>query len=312
MLTREEEQAVVKEAGEPMKARSFRLTEATTEAFKQISETLGENQQHTMEVLIEAYKSQYDKSCLKEAGKYDDFEKYLSVIRNMFMDVLRANEDAMVLARNDVAAQLESKDNIIMELQTELEKARKAETDAQNVIKPLKDENSALKDRLEKEKKEYEDKLSVASETETELRNTVDSLKKELEDVREREKKTDKAYKDCVDNTLRLQKELDYSKDQEKPLKENISKVVSENRLLVKENETLSKQNDSLSSEIESLKSSRANEIELVMSQAELKAKNEAFEALREKQMELDAIKDKYLALLEENAIARNNNKSAN
>ncbi len=300
MLTREEEQALIaEESSEVTKTRSFRLTESTSDAFKQIAEEIGGNQQRTMEILIETYKDQFEKQNLKEISKLDDFEKYLSVLKDMYVGLLHANEDAYLLAQKDVSAQLESKDNIIIDLQNNLKKAEGAKKEAENAIIPLQQENTSLKETLKKEKEALEKEIRDIDYQLNELKSLNTGLKKDLEESMKNQQEAEKLYRKYAEENLKLQKEIETLRNNEKPLKENLSKVVSENRVLEKERERLEKEGISLNKELEALKSSHSIEIELVKSQAELKAKNEALEQIQEKQKELDEIKNRYLEKLE-------------
>ena len=87
--------------------------------------------------------------------------------------------------------------------------------------------------------------------------------------------------------------EVEELKNKENPLRENISKVASENRVLVAENARLTQENKSLRDDIESMRTSHTAEIKLVTANAELKAKNDAYK-------ELLAEKDRYSQLVEQ------------
>ncbi len=300
MLTREEEQALIaKESSEIAKPRSFRLTESTSDAFKQIAETIGGNQQRTMEVLIETYKDQVEKQTLKDPDRLDNFEKYLSVLKDMYTELLRTNEDAFLLAQKDVSAQMESKDNIIIDLQNNIKKAEEAKQEAESTIIPLQKENASLKEAMKKEREELEKEIRNINNQLGDLKSSNTEFKKEIEESRKNQQETEKLYRKYVEENLRLQKEIEALRSNEKPLKENLSKVVSENRVLEKERERLEKESISLNKELEALKSAHSIEIELIKSQTELKAKNEALEQFQEKQKELDEKKNRYLEKIE-------------
>ncbi len=296
MMTREEEQALIqKENEDPVKTRSFRLAESTIEKFQEISNLLDTNQEQTMRALIDTYKSQHDKESLQDPNKLDEFEKYLAVIKNMFLTLIREKEDATVLAKRDVLAQLESKDGIIMDLQAKLEASEEMKKKAEESVKPLQEEINSLNKTIEKDN----ETLQRQHEEIEKLENEKSSLKNELEETKKSAKETEQLYKTRVDETLKLQKENSALKDSIGPYKDNISKVTTENRVLIEKNKQLSEENISLKKDMDALKDTHTAELQLASSQAELKAKNEYFEQISAKQKELDNLKDKYMALLE-------------
>ena len=117
-------------------------------------------------------------------------------------------------------------------------------------------------------------------------------MKEELAGTKESENEIRKRYDERVSASAKLMDEVEELKNRENPLRENISKVASENRILLAENARLSQENQSLRDDIESLKTSHTAEIKLITANVELKAKNDAYK-------ELLAEKDKYSQLIE-------------
>ncbi len=305
MLTKSQEEAIKQEQGEKeeLKVRGFRLDEETHQAFKQIAEQIGGNQQHAFEVLISTYKEQADRVNFKEPGKLDEFENYLSGLKTMFVEAIRSGDDAKILARQDFVTQLESKDNIISTLQESLKAAVEAEQEAERNRKPLEDEILQLKETV----KSLKEKLSGSEDTISECKTSIEDLKKELKDAKESDNNTRRLYEEGVANATKLRNEIDRLERDSKPIKDNLSKVAAENRVLENEKTSLEKEVLELNKDIESLKASHSAELELVRSQAELKTKEEMYKQIEEMRKELDQAKDKYMALLEEKKTGKKN-----
>ena len=275
------------------KPRTMRLTDETFDYIKKLAAQLGGNQQHAVSELLRVYEGQVEKDSLPAgAEQLEEFENYQAKMHDIFMDLIRSRNDAAELARVDYAKQLDTKDEIICELQNSLKDLKSGEGDAKEKAETLSKEYEDLKkdmqdqiDRLKKELKESEEKND-------ELKKQISSIKEELSEAKESENEIRKRYDERVSASTKLMDEVDELKNRENPLRENISKVASENRILLAENARLSQENQSLRDDIESLKTSHTAEIKLITANVELKAKNDAYK-------ELLAEKDKYSQLIE-------------
>ena len=275
------------------KPRTMRLTDETFEYIKKLAAQLGGNQQHAVSELLRVYEGQAEKDSLPAgAEQLEEFENYQAKMHDIFMNLIRSRNDAAELARVDYAKQLDTKDEIICELQNSLKNLKSGEGDAKEKAETLSKEYEELKkdmqdqiDRLKKELKESEDKND-------EIKKQISSMKEELAGAKESENEIRKRYDERVSASTKLMDEVEELKNRENPLRENISKVASENRILLAENARLSQENQSLRDDIESLKTSHTAEIKLITANVELKAKNDAYK-------ELLAEKDKYSQLIE-------------
>jgi len=172
------------EKTEKLQPRSFRLTDETTNRFKEIAESLGGNQQQTLAKLIETFELQAGKSALVD--KQDDidrFEGYSMAITRMYMEALEASRDSMVTARSEVEGLLKSKDKVIQELQEEIEKNKEVVKEAFEKEKQYKarlidveDELKKVKESTEQELFKKERELSIANEQLKAVRASVDSI----------------------------------------------------------------------------------------------------------------------------------------
>ncbi len=283
------------------KPRSFRLDDETNQAFKDLAAKIGGNQQQVMAKLIETYQGQYEKNELKNgAGLLETYEQYQSKMRDMFLTVLQTSEDATDLARTEFKVQLESKDLIIHELQLNLKEAKAATQDALDKLDPIKKELEDLKVSSGKE-------ISILSDNIESLKDSKDKLEKELEysksearEWREKENEARKLYDERVSGTAKLMDEVSELRKQVGPIKDNLSKVVSDNKILTSNNERLERENDTLRKDIDSLVESHQAELELAKQQGSVEMKSNMLDKLQEAQAKYNELNDKYLKLLEQ------------
>lgn len=299
MMTKAEEQALEKK--ETLSGYSFRLSKETSEAFREISKDLGENQEYAMSVLIDSYKGIVEKNQLKNPDKYDEFEKYLSVLKDLYMNSLRATDDANILAKQEYASQLLSKDNIILELQERLKNTEIERDTALKELTPVKDELGQVVLTLSEAKNTIEALNEEKDDIKASCDEKVEKLTRELEEVRADDKKTRSLYEENVKTIVKLEGEIDALKKAESPLKDNLSKLTGDNKALTTRNEFLERENESLLRDIDSLKTSKEAEIELAKKQAALEMKAEMFDQIQSLRDELDEFKKKYMDVLENN-----------
>lgn len=299
MMTKTEEQALEKK--ETLSGYSFRLSKETSEAFREISKDLGENQEYAMSVLIDSYKGIVEKNQLKNPDKYDEFEKYLSVLKDLYMNSLRATDDANILAKQEYASQLLSKDNIILELQERLKNTEIERDTALKELTPVKDELGQVVLTLSEAKNTIEALNEEKDDIKASCDEKVEKLTRELEEVRADDKKTRSLYEENVKTIVKLEGEIDALKKAESPLKDNLSKLTGDNKALTTRNEFLERENESLLRDIDSLKTSKEAEIELAKKQAALEMKAEMFDQIQSLRDELDEFKKKYMDVLENN-----------
>ncbi|WP_027208862.1 hypothetical protein [Butyrivibrio hungatei] len=276
------------------KPRTMRLTDETFEYIKKLAAQLGGNQQHAVSELLRVYEGQIEKDALPAgAEQLEEFEKYQAKMHDIFMDLIRSRNDAADLARVDFAKQLDTKDDIICELQKNLKDIKAGEDGAAEKAESLRKENDELKQKMQDEIEHLKEELEKSKEECNELKEQVSSIKEELAEAKKNESDIRKLYDERVASSVKLMDEVEELKNKENPLRENISKVASENRVLVAENARLTQENKTLRDDIESMRTSHTAEIKLVTANAELKAKNDAYK-------ELLAEKDRYSQLVEQ------------
>ena len=301
MLTKQEEQSIENKK-ESLTGCTFRLSKETIDEFRNIAKDLGENQEYALSVLINSYKGILEKNQLKNPDRFDEFEKYLSVLKDLYLNSLRATDDATLLAKQEYAAQLVSKDNIIIELQ---EKANKAEEEKEKALKelsPVKEELAQVVLTLSDAKNEIGSLTEQKNALQSSYEDKIQKLEKELEEARFDDRNTRSLYEENVKTVVKLEGEIDTLKKQEGPIKENLSKVTSENKVLLTRVEYLEKENESLHQDLEALKLSKEAEIELARKQAALETKDSMLTEIENARNEANEIRLKYLELLEQQA----------
>lgn len=158
-----------------LKPKSFRIDDETAEKFKEISSSIGGNQQETLAKLIEAYEFQSGKAVLTEKkADIEQFERYVTAITRMFMGSLDDNRNMQETVRTEFDAQLNSKDTTIRSLQND-NKALKDERDqAVSIRANLEEQIALLNDRINNE---YEKRLVDAQKMIDDQESHVSLLK---------------------------------------------------------------------------------------------------------------------------------------
>ena len=89
-----------------LKPKSFRIDDETADKFKEMSSSIGGNQQETLAKLIEAYEFQSGKAILTEKkADIEQFEKYVNALTRMFMGSLEDNQNITETVRTEFEEQ---------------------------------------------------------------------------------------------------------------------------------------------------------------------------------------------------------------
>lgn len=190
--------------------RSFRITDSTADKIKEIAAEIGGNQQQTLSKLIEAYELQKGKAILAEKrNDIEIFENYVNAMTRMYMGVLEDNQNVSTLVRTEFEAQLNSKDNIIQDLQKQLADAKETEQEATADAEGLKQENARLNKHIESLTKEYESKTKDLQD----MLKDKDNLNTALEDKTEQQAKEITGMKEKIKEVEALKEELQNCKN---------------------------------------------------------------------------------------------------
>lgn len=281
-----------------LKPKSFRIDEETAEKFKQISASIGGNQQEALSKLIEAYEFQSGKAVLTERkADIDQFETYVTAITRMFMGSLEDNQNLTETIRTEFDALLQSKDVTIQELQKKFAKANQQKEEFASKAKTYSEETARLNITIQDLKNEYTSKIN---DMQTMLLDK-DSLNKTLTDSCKDLKEHMEQMKQSADQAVKLQKEFDI-------LQQTHEKTLQEQKQLKEQIEQMEAAHQKI---ISDLQQQEAEALKCVKEQAQLtldkqlleleKKHHEEIQRLKEqKQEEIDNYQQKYFDLLEQ------------
>lgn len=280
--------------GKELKPKSFRIDDETAEKFKEISNTIGGNQQETLAKLIEAFEFQSGKAILTDKkADIEQFERYVSAITRMFMGSLEDNQNITETIRTEFDALLKSKDTTIQDLQEKLTIAKQLKEDAILKIKTHTDENIRLNNMIDSLNLKINDMQSMLSDKDDlnkALTDSCNDLKAKIESMRE-----------AAEQSAIFRGELEQ-------LKKEHEKVIREHSDIEKQMQQEQTAHEKVISE---LRQHEANSLERLKEQLQIvqdkailqieKSYQEQIQKLKaDKQTEVDKYQQKYFDLLEQ------------
>ncbi len=284
--------------GKELKPKSFRIDDETAEKFKEISNTIGGNQQETLAKLIEAFEFQSGKAILTEKkADIEQFEKYVSAITRMFMGSLEDNQNITETVRTEFDALLKSKDTTIQDLQEKLTVAKQLKEDATLKARTHADENARLNSVIDSLNNEYNSKMDDMQS----MLSDKDNLNKALTDSCNDLKAKIEGMKDAAEQSAIFREELEQ-------IKKEHEKIIREYSELEKQMQQEQTANEKAVSE---LKQHEADALERLKEQLQIaqdkavlqieKSYQEQIQKLKaDKQSEVDKYQQKYFDLLEQ------------
>lgn len=284
--------------GKELKPKSFRIDDKTAEKFKEISNTIGGNQQETLAKLIEAFEFQSGKAILTEKKTdIEQFEKYVTALTRMFMGSLEDNQNITETVRTEFDALMRSKDATIQDLQESLAAAKHLKEDATARARSHADENARLNLVISDLKDEYNSKMDDMQS----MLADKDSLNKALTDSCNDLKLKAESMKEAADQSAALREERDQ-------LKAAYEKACTGRSDL--ENQ-IQRQQDEHDKAIALLKQHEADSLARLKEQSQIALDKAILEVEKqhqleiqqlksEKQAEVDKYQSKYFALLEQ------------
>ena len=281
-----------------LKPKSFRIDDETADKFKEISATIGGNQQETLAKLIEAFEFQSGKAILTEKkADIDQFEKYVTAITRMYMSSLEDNQNITETVRTEFDALLKSKDATIQDLQEKLTVAKQLKEEATTRAKAHADENARLN--------------SVIDSLNTEYNSKMDDMQSMLAD----KDNLNKALTDSCNDLKSKVESMRESSEQLAVIRKELEQLKSEHNTVVKEKSDLEKQmNQEQTAHDKAIADMQQHEQDLLERQNEQsqialdkavleieKKYQEQIEKLKaDKQSEVDKYQQKYFDLLEQ------------
>lgn len=284
--------------GKELKPKSFRIGDETAEKFKEISNTIGGNQQETLAKLIEAFEFQSGKAILTDKkADIEQFEKYVSAITRMFMGSLEDNQNITETVRTEFDALLKSKDATIQDLQEKLTVAKQLKEDATLKARAHADENARLNSVIDSLNNEYNSKMDDMQS----MLSDKDSLNKALTDSCNDLKTKIEGMKEAAEQSAIFREELEQlKKEHEKVIRErsDLEKQMQQERTA--HEKAISEFRQHEADALERLK----EQLQIAQDKAVLqieKSYQEQIQKLKaDKQAEVDKYQQKYFDLLEQ------------
>lgn len=284
--------------GKELKPKSFRIDDETAEKFKELSNTIGGNQQETLAKLIEAFEFQSGKAILTDKkADIEQFEKYVSAITRMFMGSLEDNQNITETVRTEFDALLKSKDATIQDLQEKLTVAKQLKEDATLKARAHADENARLNSVIDSLNNEYNSKMDDMQS----MLSDKDSLNKALTDSCNDLKTKIEGMKEAAEQSAIFREELEQ-------LKKEHEKVIRERSGLEKQ---MQQERTAHEKAISEFRQHEADALERLKEQLQIaqdkavlqieKSYQEQIQKLKaDKQAEVDKYQQKYFDLLEQ------------
>ena len=284
--------------GKELRPRSFRIDDETAERIKEISNTIGGNQQETLAKLIEAFEFQSGKAVLTEKkADIEQFEKYITAITRMFMGRLEDNQNITETVRTEFDALLTSKDAVIQDLQEKLTAAKQVKEDATMKARTHADENARLHEVIDSLNHEYNTKMddlqSMLSDKDNlnkALTDSCNELKVKIEGIRESAEQSAAFKKELEQLKREHEKIIRKQSDLEKQMQQEQA-AHAQTVLHLKQHEA-----DALERQKEQLQIAQ----EKAVLQVEKSYQKQIQKLMAEKQAEADRYQQKYFSLMEQ------------
>ena len=280
-----------------LKPKSFRIDDETADKFKEISSSIGGNQQETLAKLIEAWEFQSGKAILTEKkADIEQFEKYVTALTRMFMGSLEDNQNITETVRTEFEALLQSKDTTIQDLQSQLTVSKQLKEEATTKARTYVDENSRLNEYIESLQKEYNSKLddmqSMLTDKESLNRALTDScndLKAKVDIMAAEHEEVATLRKNIADITV-----------ERDSLKQSIAEAEkSLNRANTEHEKAIADMQQHESNSIDRVRAEMQIAQDKVVLEVERKYQEQIQSLKEQKQAEVDKYQQKYFDLLE-------------
>lgn len=281
-----------------LKPKSFRITDETADKFKEISATIGGNQQETLAKLIEAFEFQSGKAILIEKkADIEHFEKYVTAITRMYMSSLEDNQNVTETVRTEFDALLKSKDCTIQDLQEKLTVAKQLKEEATIKAKSYADENNRLNNVIDSLTKEYNSKMDDMQSMLADKDNLNKALTDSCNDLKVK-----------VESMKEAAEQLKVSRTELEQLKSEHDAVIKEKsdleKLMEQETATHNKSIADLQQHEKEALQRQKEQSQIALDKAVLEVEKkyqEQIEKLKtDKQTEVDKYQQKYFDLLEQ------------
>lgn len=281
-----------------LRPRSFRIDDETAERIKEISNTIGGNQQETIAKLIEAYEFQSGKAVLTEKkADIEQFEKYITAITRMFMGSLEDNQNITETVRTEFDALLTSKDAVIQDLQEKLTVAKQVKEDATLKARTHADENARLHEVIDSLHHEYNTKMDDMQS----MLSDKDNLNKALTDSCNELKAKIEGIRESAEQSAAFKKELEQLKREHEKIilkQSDLEKQMQQEQAAHAQTVLDLKQHEADALERQKEQSQIAQEKAILQIEKSYQTQIQKLKA--DKQAEVDRYQQKYFELLEQ------------
>ncbi len=280
-----------------LKPKSFRIDDETADKFKEISSSIGGNQQETLAKLIEAYEFQSGKAILTEKkADIEQFEKYVTALTRMFMGSLEDNQNVTETVRTEFEALIQSKDTTIQDLQSQLTVSKQLKEEATTKAKTYVDENSRLNEYIESLQKEYNSKMNDMQSMLTDKENLNKALTDSCNDLKAKVDVMSEEHEEII--TIR--KNLADITIERDTLKQSIAEAEkSLNRANTEHEKAITELKQHESDSIDRVKAKMQIALDKAVLDTERKYQEQIQTLKEQKQAEVDKYQQKYFDLLE-------------
>lgn len=280
-----------------LKPKSFRINDETAKKFKEISNTIECSQQETLAKLIEAYEFQSGKAVLtNKKAEIEQFERYVNGLTRMYMGSLEENQDLSETVRTEFDALLQSKDDVIQDLQKRIKAVIEQKEQAETKAKACREENAELKKELES----CQNNANTHIENLQTMLNDKDNLNQSLSDTCNNLKLRINSMEQEAQKSASLEKalsgmELKYEQAQ----KDSAFWEKETRRILALNEDTVNKLKQREKDLLKQQKEEAALALEKAVLKIEKKYQNEMLELKEQKFKEADNYQKRYVQLLE-------------
>lgn len=280
-----------------LKPKSFRIDDETADKFKEISSSIGGNQQETLAKLIEAWEFQSGKAILTEKkADIEQFEKYVTALTRMFMGSLEDNQNITETVRTEFEALLQSKDTTIQDLQSQLTVSKQLKEEATIKAKTYVDENGRLNEYIESLQKEYNSKMDDMQSMLTDKENLNRALTDSCNDLKA---KVDVMAAEHEEVTTLRKNIADITVERDS-LKQSIAEAEkSLNRATTEHEKAIADMKQHESDSIDRVKAEMQIAQDKAVLEVERKYQEQIQKLKEQKQAEVDKYQQKYFDLLE-------------
>ena len=168
-----------------MKVRSFRISDSVAEKFKAFCSEF-DNQNAALDSLIATYEMQNAKSVLMDRKtEIADLDTHIQAIQSAFLRSLELNENAEPRVRTEFNSLLSSKDETIIQLQTEkakaLEQVEQYKSSYDKVVQDTDKQLKAIQEKVSKNNQALQNEKERA-DTEQKAREQAETISAMLSD----------------------------------------------------------------------------------------------------------------------------------